>query len=514
MHLLEPDRPEGLATLIRVFIVLGLLLIVLAVLTLLNDTLGLLDRFRSELYLFVIGALLAYLMAPAVRILQRVLRAAWAAVLGAYLLLFAAVLVFGALLVTPFVTQAQSLVKHMQNPSASSLVRLQDIRGEIGGVQAELGAQGQLLGAGRPIPQAQVRQTQAEIARLVRQVEGFSNDALPQNVAPIPLSYVIPVAAPLKRLRAAYGQVATATAVDSNGLVPSQAAADQAASQANSGYQKATSTPLLLLSLQTVLDQHNISVDLHDRFSQALQTVNNQVTALLNNALGIGVQAGNLLIDVVLIFIISIYLVRDGGRFIGWLVQRVPAGSRSQASRAVVSLDQILGSYLRTQIVLALLAGISDAVGAVILGIPYATVIFFSSFLLSLVPVIGPVILPIPPLGIALIFVPLPKPLLYLAWLLIGEQIVTNVVGPRLQARNLRIHPLEAMAAALIGLPLAGIPGAFFAVPLVAFFHIAIREFAHARQTEVPAPTGTLAGSRPPPDTAEHPVGRGSRPGT
>ena len=322
-----------------------------------------------------------------------------------------------------------------------------------------------------------------------------------------------PIAAPLERLRAAYERVATAAAIDQNGLARSQAAADQAAAQANIGYQKATSTPLLLLSLQTVLDQHNVSVDLHDRFSQVLQTVNNQVTALLNNALGIGVQAGNLLIDVVLIFIISIYLVRDGGRLIGWLVQRVPAGSRSQASRAVVSLDQILGSYLRTQLVLALLAGISDAVGAVILGIPYATVIFFSSFLLSLVPVLGPVILPIPPLAIALIFVPLPKPLLYLAWLLIGEQIVTNVVGPRLQARNLRIHPLEAMAAALIGLPLAGIPGAFFAVPLVAFFHIVIREFANARRAETPAPTATPARDRPPAAPAE-PVEHGSRPGT
>ena len=128
-------------------------------------------------------------------------------------------------------------------------------------------------------------------------------------------------------------------------------------------------------------------------------------------------------------------------------------------------------------------------------------------------PVLGPVILPIPPLGIALIFMPLPKPLLYLAWLLIGEQIVTNVVGPRLQAHNLRIHPLEAMAAALIGLPLAGLPGAFFAVPVVAFFHIVIREFAHARQAEAPAPTTNPSGSRPP-DIPADPAGQGSRPGT
>jgi predicted PurR-regulated permease PerM len=266
---------------------------------------------------------------------------------------------------------------------------------------------------------------------------------------------------------------------------------------------------LLLLSLQTVLDQRGIAVDLHDRFSQVLKAVNDQVSSLLNNALGIGLQAGNVLIEVVLIFIISIYFVRDGGRLVRWLVHLAPPDSRLQAAHAVTSLDQILGSYLRTQVVLGLLAGISDALGAVILGIPYAVVIFFSSFLLSLVPVIGPVILPIPPFIIALIFTPLPKPLLYLVWLLVGEQIITNVVGPRLQGHNLRIHPLEAMAAALVGLPLAGLAGAFFAVPVVAFCHIAIREFVYARRHAAPA--GGAAGARPPPGPSTEPAADGQK---
>ena len=132
----------------------------------------------------MIGALLAYLMAPAVRILQRVLRTPWAAVLGAYLLLFAAVLVFGALLLTPFVTQAQSLVKTHAEPVRRQPGAPPDVRSEIGAVQAELSAQGQLLGAGRPIPQQQVQQTQTDIARLVRQVAGFSNDATSRRMPP------------------------------------------------------------------------------------------------------------------------------------------------------------------------------------------------------------------------------------------------------------------------------------------------------------------------------------------
>jgi predicted PurR-regulated permease PerM len=94
----------------------------------------------------------------------------------------------------------------------------------------------------------------------------------------------------------------------------------------------------------------------------------------------------------------------------------------------------------------------------------------------------------------------------YLAWLLVGEQIITNVVGPRLQGHNLRIHPLEAMAAALVGLPLAGIPGAFFAVPIVAFIHIVIRELAHAGHAATTTADGTIAGAQPAPETRRDPA--------
>lgn len=502
MHLFQPDRSPNLAMLIRVFTILGVLLIVLAVIALLGDILGLLNRFRSELYLFVIGALLAYLIAPAVRMLQRGLRKQWAAVLGAYLLLFVGVLLFGALLLSPFITQAQSLVNNMRNPSAASLAPLRTIRTDIAGIQADVSAQQSLLGSGRPILLQQVQRTQADIAGLVQQVSSLTAPGSRPGQAPIPPSYANPLVASARQVQAAYGQASTT--IDAARLTRTRTATDAAATQADTIYNKAATTPRLLLTLQTALDQHGIAVDLHDRFSQIVQAVNTQVASLLNNALTISLQAGNFLISIVLIFIISIYFVSDGGRFIRWLVSRVPTASRHQVSHAVTSLDQILGSYIRTQVLLGLLAGISDATGAFILGIPYPIVIFFSSFLLSLVPVIGPVVLYVPPLAIALIFSPLPKALVYLVWLMVGEQIVTNVIGPRLQGHNLGIHPLEAMAAALIGLPLAGIPGAFFAVPIVAFFHVVIREFASARHVAAPAPDGATAGRRNEPATTAH----------
>jgi predicted PurR-regulated permease PerM len=317
------------------------------------------------------------------------------------------------------------------------------------------------------------------------------------SVETLPPSYAKIVVAAARQLQLTFGQVTTT--IDSTRMARAITAANQAATQTNTVYRKAISTPLLLLSLQTELDRHGVAVDLHDKFSQIVQSINAQVTSLLNNALSISLQAGTLLLNTVLIFIISIYFVSDGGKFVQQLIRQVPASYRDQVAHAVDSLDRILGRYLRTQVILALLAGTADATGALILGIPYPIVIFFSSFLLSLIPVIGPIILYIPPFGLALIFSPLPTPLFYLVWLLVGEQFVTNILGPRLQGRNLGIHPLEAMAAALIGLPLAGIPGAFFAVPTMSFLHIVVREFVNARRSAATASPSTPSNKPPAP---------------
>jgi predicted PurR-regulated permease PerM len=110
-----------------------------------------------------------------------------------------------------------------------------------------------------------------------------------------------------------------------------------------------------------------------------------------------------------------------------------------------------------------------------VLGVPYAVLIGLSTFSLSLVPVIGPIILIIPPVLIALVFAPLGTAIVLTVYFLVMMQLITNIIGPRVTGSAVGIHPLEAMAAALIGFPLAGVLGAFLAVPLVGFLHVALR---------------------------------------
>src|SRR5947209_7052608 len=148
MQLFRGPRSQRLNILITVFTVLGILLILLAVLALLGDMLDMMNRFRQEIFLFIAGAILAYLMAPLVKVLQYAVRKRWAAIATSYLLLFAGLLLLAFLLINPFISQARALVDNLHNPAANSLQGLDRVQQDAARVYNDLKKQQKLVSSG------------------------------------------------------------------------------------------------------------------------------------------------------------------------------------------------------------------------------------------------------------------------------------------------------------------------------------------------------------------------------
>jgi predicted PurR-regulated permease PerM len=241
-------------------------------------------------------------------------------------------------------------------------------------------------------------------------------------------------------------------------------------------YHTMATTPILLLRGQAWLDEHNVRVDLSNRFGQVAQQVSAQGTDLLNNAITILSETANILLDIILILIISFYLLSDGGNLIHRGLSIIPSGGREQAWFFVKSLDAVLGGYIRGQLLLSVLAGVLGGGGAEVLGVPYPLLIGIMTGLLEAVPVIGPMVAAFPAVIVALFFTPFATAVILLVWFIVFQQLVTNVLGPRVMGKAVGIHPLEAMLAVLIGYPVGGFLGAFLAVPVMGIVHILVRE--------------------------------------
>jgi predicted PurR-regulated permease PerM len=271
---------------------------------------------------------------------------------------------------------------------------------------------------------------------------------------------------------------ATANRTSVNGplLVQAISEAKKAHAAATSMYHTMATTPILLLRSQTWLDQHNIRVDLHSKFGDAATQISNQGTLILDNAITILSKTATILLDMTLILIISFFLLNDGGRLMRQGIALVPANYREQVWFFISSLDKVVGGYIRGQLFLSLLAGILGGGGAALLGVPYPLLIGIVTFLLQSIPVIGPMVAIVPAVAISLFFMPLLTTVVLAAWFVVFQQIVTNVLGPRIMGMAVGIHPLEALLAVLVGFPLGGFLGAFLAVPVAGIVHILLRE--------------------------------------
>src|SRR6202023_257597 len=95
---------------------------------------------------------------------------------------------------------------------------------------------------------------------------------------------------------------------------------------------------------------------------------------------------------------------------------------------------------------------------------------------------VGPVVAVVLPISIALLTNPGVAIILFVA-LLALQQVIFNVLTPRILSRQVGLHPLLVFLAVLTGARVAGVWGAIFGVPIVAVFTTMI-SFYRANQEE------------------------------
>ena len=98
------------------------------------------------------------------------------------------------------------------------------------------------------------------------------------------------------------------------------------------------------------------------------------------------------------------------------------------------------------------------------LAVPLAIITFVGAF----VPVVGAFVAGILAVPVALVAEGPTTALLVLALVVVVQQLESNVPAPLLMGRNLALHPALIIVAVTAGAAMAGVAGAFLAVPVLA----------------------------------------------
>lgn len=185
-----------------------------------------------------------------------------------------------------------------------------------------------------------------------------------------------------------------------------------------------------------------------------------------------GSTAAHFVAGIFLAFFAVIFLLLDGKNIWKWMVGMFPRRSREKVTEAGARGWSTLISFVNSQIKVAGVDAVGIGIGALLLQVPLAIPIAVMVFLGSFIPVVGAVITGMLAVLLALVFNGWVAALLMLGVVLLVQFIEGNVLQPFLMGKAVKVHPLAVVFAVAIGSLLAGIPGALFAVPIVAVLNV------------------------------------------
>jgi predicted PurR-regulated permease PerM len=233
-----------------------------------------------------------------------------------------------------------------------------------------------------------------------------------------------------------------------------------------------------ILTLQGDLHRIGVHVRLAEQGKTALQTLQDKLSksggTIVSFGGGLLTEAVSAGFDIVLVFVLSVYMLLYGAR-IGTLVRRVmPQGSGARDDDYPTLVQNAVARYVGGQLLFSVIMGTTTGVALYIFGVlgifpdgsKYAVVFGVFMGLMELIPYLGPFLGALPPILVALFSDPISA--VWVALLFLGiQQLEGHIVAPQIFGHTLRINPLLVIFALLLGQQLYGIVGALAALPIL-----------------------------------------------
>lgn len=221
-----------------------------------------------------------------------------------------------------------------------------------------------------------------------------------------------------------------------------------------------------------------------------------QSDSLLTGALSVGSTAGHVIAGALIALFMTLFILIDGRTMWTWIVRLFPTRSRAAIMGAGEAGWITLSTFVRVQIFVAFIDAVGIGFGAFILGLfyggfPLVIPIAIAVFLASFIPVVGAVLTGVFAVFVALVYLgPVPA-LIMLGIVVLVQQVEGHVLQPLLIGNAVKVHPVAVVLAVATGGFIAGIPGALFAVPLVAMLNVMIGYVARGDWRTHPHPSLT-----------------------
>lgn len=234
--------------------------------------------------------------------------------------------------------------------------------------------------------------------------------------------------------------------------------------------------------IPVVTSQYFAFVKVLPKYQHTFPYYVNRATQIMLTAVGNSLTLipaiGSFLVGLIMVLITSFYFVVDKDRINKELFFLVPKKYRDHAVYVQEVIDNTFGSFIRVQIIFGAIAGVATWAIMAAFGVGFAASVGLISGILTIIPLVGGLFALVPPVAIALLMDPW-KALFVLLALVAMQQIIFNIVFPKVVGNALKLHPVVVIFSFFIGYKIAGSFGVIFAVPVIAVLLVILHKIYH-----------------------------------
>jgi predicted PurR-regulated permease PerM len=171
---------------------------------------------------------------------------------------------------------------------------------------------------------------------------------------------------------------------------------------------------------------------------------------------------------VILILVLTFYFLKDGEQLRDWTVCLFAEQRRSMLRELFDRAWGALAAYVQGVFLVATIDAVLIGIVLVLVGVPIALPLIVLTFLAAFFPIVGAVMAGAAATLVALVSGGVVDAAIVLAAIIAIQQLEGNVFYPMVVGKQLKLHPVAILLALTAGGVLAGVAGAFLAIPVAA----------------------------------------------
>lgn len=235
----------------------------------------------------------------------------------------------------------------------------------------------------------------------------------------------------------------------------------------------------------------DLYISLEAQFGDQFQSLYSDVIAFITDpgnvvsigggALQVGTSIANGISGIVVVLVLTLYFVAGLPGIKTAMLRLAPARDRDRARDITDQITDSVGGYVQGMVMLAFFNAMFTLLMFFILQLPFPPLMATVAFLITLIPLVGPVLFWIIGTTIAM-FSDVTAALIFAAVYLVYMQFEAYVLTPRIMNKAVSVPGSLVVIGALAGGTLLGLLGALVAVPVTASILIIIKQVWIPRQ--------------------------------